>query len=101
MCHFAADALSQGRNVLYITLEMAEEKIAERIDANLFDVDIATLTDLSKDLLMSLLSGPQSHKKIPKPQHCKNYKNKKFYLLGRELSWIIQWSSPACFYDSV
>ena len=53
MCHFAADALSQGRNVLYITLEMAEEKIAERIDANLFDVDIATLTDLSKDAFIN------------------------------------------------
>jgi archaellum biogenesis ATPase FlaH len=48
MCHFASDALSQGRNVLYITMEMAEEKIAERIDANLFDVDIAKLKDLNK-----------------------------------------------------
>lgn len=53
MCHFAADALAQGKNVLYITLEMAEEKIAERIDANLFDVDIATLTDLSKDAFIN------------------------------------------------
>ena len=53
MCHFAADALAQGKNVLYITLEMAEEKIAERIDANLFDVDISTLTDLSKDAFIN------------------------------------------------
>ena len=54
MCHFAADALAQGKNVLYITLEMAEEKIAERIDANLFDVDIATIsTDLSKDAFIN------------------------------------------------
>lgn len=53
MCHFAADALSQGRNVLYITMEMAEEKIAERIDANLFDVDIATLKDLNKSAFVN------------------------------------------------
>lgn len=53
MCHFAADALAQGKNVLYITLEMAEEKIAERIDANLFDVDIAKIRDLSKDAFIN------------------------------------------------
>ena len=40
MCHVAANALSQGNNVLYITLEMAEERIAERIDANLLNVPI-------------------------------------------------------------
>ena len=38
MCHMAANCLSQGKNVLYITLEMAEERIAERIDANLMNV---------------------------------------------------------------
>ena len=43
MCHFAASVLSQGKNVLYITLEMAEEKIAERIDANLLNIDISEL----------------------------------------------------------
>ena len=48
MCHFAAAALNQGKNVLYITLEMAEERIAERIDANLMDVDIKDLNTLSK-----------------------------------------------------
>ena len=46
MCHMASANLMQGRNVLYITLEMAEEKIAERIDANLLDVNIQDLTDL-------------------------------------------------------
>ena len=45
MCHMASAALLQGRNVLYITLEMAEEKIAERIDANLLDVNIKQLSD--------------------------------------------------------
>ena len=50
MCHVAASCLSQNQNVLYITLEMAEEKIAERIDANLLDVSIDDLHELPKDL---------------------------------------------------
>jgi replicative DNA helicase len=49
MCHFASAALSMGKNVLYITLEMAEERIAERIDANLMDVRIDALKDLSRE----------------------------------------------------
>ncbi len=66
MCHFAADALTQGKNVLYITLEMAEEKIAERIDANLFDVDIAKITDLTKDAFMNKahVVGQKTHGKL-------------------------------------
>ena len=48
MCHVASSVLLQGRNVLYITMEMAEEKIAERIDANLLNVDIKTLAQLPK-----------------------------------------------------
>ena len=48
MWHFASSVLLQGKNVLYITLEMAEEKIAERIDANLLDVNIRDLTDLPR-----------------------------------------------------
>jgi replicative DNA helicase len=48
MCHVASSILLQGRNVLYITLEMAEEKIAERIDANLLNVPIQDLTDLPR-----------------------------------------------------
>ena len=50
MCHMAASNLSMGYNVLYITLEMAEERIAERIDANLLDVDISTLEEIPKPL---------------------------------------------------
>jgi len=46
MCHIAASALLQGKNVLYITLEMAEERIAERIDANLLNVPIQQLVEL-------------------------------------------------------
>ena len=50
MCHCAASALSQGRNVLYITMEMAEERIAERIDANLMNVPIDQLENMSKSM---------------------------------------------------
>ena len=50
MCHFASSVLLQGKNVLYITLEMAEEKIAERIDANLLNTPIQNLTDLPKPM---------------------------------------------------
>ena len=50
MCHVASSILLQGRNVLYITMEMAEEKIAERIDANLLNVPIQDLTDLPKSM---------------------------------------------------
>jgi len=50
MCHCAASALSQGRNVLYITMEMAEERIAERIDANLMNVPIDQLENMSKNM---------------------------------------------------
>jgi len=49
MCHMAAHNLSSGQNVLYITMEMAEEKIAERIDANLLDVTLDELALLTKD----------------------------------------------------
>ena len=48
MCHMASSILLNGRNVLYITMEMAEEKIAERIDANLLNVPIQDLTDLPR-----------------------------------------------------
>jgi replicative DNA helicase len=50
MCHVASACLVQGKNVLYITMEMAEEKIAERIDANLLNVSLDSLQDLSKDM---------------------------------------------------
>jgi archaellum biogenesis ATPase FlaH len=49
MCHVGAAALTQGKSVLYITMEMAEERIAERIDANLLDVPIDQLENLSQD----------------------------------------------------
>ena len=57
MCHVASSVLLQGRNVLYITMEMAEEKIAERIDANLLDIPIQQLTSplLTKEKYTSKL----------------------------------------------
>jgi archaellum biogenesis ATPase FlaH len=53
MCHCAASSLSQGKNVLYITMEMAEERIAERIDANLLDVSLDQIEKLSKDMFVN------------------------------------------------
>jgi archaellum biogenesis ATPase FlaH len=50
MCHVAAATLAQNKNVLYITMEMAEERIAERIDANLMNLDMDQLHDLPKTL---------------------------------------------------
>ena len=50
MCHMAANCMSQGRNVLYITLEMAEERIAERIDANLMNISMEDLHELPKQM---------------------------------------------------
>ena len=53
MCHMAGSALTQGYNVLYITCEMAEEKIAERIDANLLNVNVKDIMDLPEVLFNS------------------------------------------------
>jgi replicative DNA helicase len=50
MCHVAAACLNQGKNVLYITLELAEEEVAKRIDANLMNVSFEDLMSLSKEM---------------------------------------------------
>jgi replicative DNA helicase len=57
MCHVASSVLLQGRNVLYITLEMAEEKIAERIDANLLNVPIQDMSELPKQMFESKVTN--------------------------------------------
>ena len=57
MCHVASSCLAENKNVLYITLEMAEEKIAERIDANLLDIAIDDLHNLPKDLYDSKIAN--------------------------------------------
>ena len=56
MCHVAANCLSQGKNVLYITLEMAEERIAERIDANLMNITTEDLHDLPKQMFFNKIA---------------------------------------------
>lgn len=56
MCHMSAAALTQCKNVLYITMEMAEERIAERIDANLMNLPIDQLQTISKDMFNSKIT---------------------------------------------
>ena len=57
MCHLASSVLLQGRNVLYITMEMAEEKIAERIDANLLNIPIQEISELPKMMFDSKVNS--------------------------------------------
>ena len=57
MCHVASSVLLQGKNVLYITLEMAEEKIAERIDANLLNIPLQQLTELPRPMFETKVSN--------------------------------------------
>ena len=57
MCHIAAGALNLGKNVLYITMEMSEERIAERIDANLLDIPIDQIEHLSKQMFKEKVAG--------------------------------------------
>ncbi len=57
MCHMASSVLLSGRNVLYITMEMAEEKIAERIDANLLNVPIQEISELPKQMFDSKVTN--------------------------------------------
>lgn len=83
LCHIAASTLLQNKNVLYITLEMSEEKIAERIDANLLDVSIKDLSKLSNSSFenkVSLLSrktqGTLIIKEYPTASaHCGHFKS--------------------------
>jgi replicative DNA helicase len=60
MCHVASACLLQGKNVLYITCEMAEEKIAERIDANLLNINIQKLADLPKSMFKKKIANLSS-----------------------------------------
>ena len=60
MCHFAAGNMMEGKNVLYITMEMAEEKIAERIDANLLNVKLDDLINLPKQMYDNKISDLRS-----------------------------------------
>jgi archaellum biogenesis ATPase FlaH len=66
MCHVAGSVLSQGKNALYITMEMAEERIAERVDANLMNTPIDQLPNLSKDMFGNKVAqiANKSHGKL-------------------------------------
>jgi archaellum biogenesis ATPase FlaH len=57
MCHCAAASLAQSKNVLYVTMEMAEERIAERIDANLLDTTLDQIEKLSKDMFVNKVNS--------------------------------------------
>ena len=102
MCHQAASCLLQGQNVLYITLEMAEERIAERIDANLFNVDIKSLIDLPKPMydtkvhkLVNKTRGRLIIKEYPTASaHAGHFKS-----LLNELSWKKGFSPDIIFID--
>lgn len=63
MCSCAADDLTLGRNVLYITCEMAEEKITRRIEANLFDMELDSIKNLSKDQFLKKVGKIQTTRK--------------------------------------
>jgi len=63
MCHMAASCLMDGKNVLYITMEMAEERIAERIDANLMNITMDDLKALEKDIFETKLDKVKSKTK--------------------------------------
>ncbi len=71
MCHFAADNLRQGKNVLYITLEMSEEMICQRIDENLMDLDVDTLLMLPKETFLRRIENLK--KKTPGKLIVKEY----------------------------
>jgi replicative DNA helicase len=83
MCHVASSCLVQGKNVLYITLEMAEEKIAERIDANLLDTNIKDIVELPEKIFnkkITNLSKKTGGKLIVKEYptasaHCGHFKS--------------------------
>jgi replicative DNA helicase len=60
LCHFASSYLAQGKNVLYITMELAEEEVAKRIDANLFNITLDDLMDLPKSLYEEKVSKLKS-----------------------------------------
>ena len=66
LCHHAANCLTQNLNVLYITCEMAEERIAERIDANLMNVALDALKELPKEVYNKKIEKLQKKIKIKK-----------------------------------
>ena len=102
MCHVAASCLSQGHNVLYITLEMAEEKIAERIDANLLNIDLNELHTISKedyDRKFSALRAKTHGKLIIKEYPTASASSMHFRSLLNELALKKQFKPDIIFID--
>src|SRR6056300_1442719 len=102
MCHCASSFLTQGQNVLYITLEMAEERIAERIDANLMDVTMDDLHDMPKDLYdnkLSKLEGKTKGKLIIKEYPTASAHSGHFRSLLNELSLKKSFKPQVIFID--
>ena len=102
MCHAASAFLTQGLNVLYITLEMAEERIAERIDANLLDVTIDDLHSMPKQLYddkMSKLRGKTAGKLIIKEYPTASAHSGHFRALMNELALKKSFKPDVVFID--
>ena len=102
MCHVASSALVQGLNVLYITMEMAEERIAERIDANLLDVPIDQLDKISKDrfsLMVSNIAKKTTGKLINKEYPTGSAHSGHFRALLNELKLKRQFEPDLIFID--
>lgn len=102
LCHIASSYLMQGKNVLYITLEMSESKIAERIDANLLNIPISDLSNIPKDLyfkkiqnLKSKTVGKMIIKEYPTASASANH----FRSLLNELNLKISFVPDAIFID--
>jgi len=102
MCHVASSYLTQGMNVLYITLEMAEERIAERIDANLLDVSMEDLHVMPKDLYdnkMDKIQAKTKGKLIIKEYPTASAHSGHFRALLNELSLKKSFKPDAIFID--
>ena len=92
MCHMAANCLSQGKNVLYISLEMAEERIAERIDANMMNISIPDLHDLPKKMFDDKITRLQ--KKAKGKLIIKEYRKENQKKTIKYIDYLINESRP-------
>jgi len=102
MCHVAASCLMQGKNVLYITLEMAEERIAERIDANLMNITMDDLHELPKKMFsdkLSKIQGKTSGKLIIKEYPTASAHTGHFRALVKELALKKSFNPDIIFID--
>jgi len=102
LCHHAANCLVQNKNVLYITCEMAEERIAERIDANLMDITMDELHDLPKsvfDTKLNRATGDFTGKLIVKEYPTSTATSNHFRILLEELSMKKKFRPDIIFID--